>query len=151
MRRPLFALLAVAALASCAKPAPQELAVHDIWVRLAAVPDRPAAAYFTVHGGAAADRLTAVTSEKVATIELHKVGMEDGMMTMAPITEADVPAKGDLAFAPGGNHAMLFGVDPSVKPGGKLPLTLRFKSGKTMVAEAEVLAAGDDAPDHKDH
>lgn len=147
MRRPLLALLALASLASCEKPAPRELAIGDAWVRLAAVPGNPAAAYFTVHGGATVDRLTAVTSDKAATIEMHKMGMEGGMMTMEPLVEAEVPANGDLIFASGGNHAMLFGVDPSVKPGGKLPLAFRFKSGKTLAAEAKVLAAGDAAPD----
>ena len=147
MHRPLLALLALASLTACEKPAPRELAIGDAWVRLAAVPGHPAAAYFTVHGGAAADRLTAVTSDKIATVELHKMGMEGGMMTMEPLVEAEVPANGDLTFASGGNHAMLFGVDPSVKPGGKLSLAFRFKSGKTLTSEAKVLAAGDAAPD----
>lgn len=149
VRRSVLALLAVGSLAACEKPAPRELAIKDAWVRLAAVPGNPAAAYFTVHGGAAADRLTAITSDKVATVEMHRMGMEGGMMTMEPLTEAVVPANGDLIFATGGNHAMLFGADPSVKPGGKLPLTFRFKSGKALTAEAKVLAAGDAAPDRK--
>ena len=151
MRRPLIALLALASLAACEKPAPREPAIRDAWVRLAAVPGNPAAAYFTVHGGAAADRLTAVTSDQVAKVEMHRMGMEGGMMTMEPLAEAEVPANGDLIFATGGNHAMLFGVDPSVKPGGKLPLTFRFTSGKTLTAEAKVLAAGDAAPGDAAH
>lgn len=147
MRRPLLALLALASLAACEKPAPRELAISDAWVRLAAVPGNPAAAYFTVHGGATADRLASVNSDKVATVEMHKMGMENGMMTMEPLPEPEVPANADLIFASGGNHAMLFGVDPSVKAGGTLPLTFRFGSGKTLTAEAKVLAAGDAAPD----
>lgn len=151
MHRPLLALLALASLTSCEKPTPRELAIGDAWVRLAAVPGNPAAAYFTVHGGATADRLTAVSSNKIATVEMHKMGMEGGMMTMEPLAEAEVPTNGDLTFASGGNHAMLFGVDPSVKPGGKLQLAFRFKSGKTLTAEAKVLAAGDPAPGDAAH
>ena len=47
----IFFGLGVAArtLASCSQP--KELAVDGAWVRLGAVTGRPAAAYFTVHGG----------------------------------------------------------------------------------------------------
>lgn len=146
MRHALFALLAVTALGTCEKPVPKELAVRDAWVRLAAVPGRPGAAYFTIQGGAAADRLIAVESPSVATIELHAGGMEHGMMTMKPLPGANIPADGEAVFGPGGNHAMLFGVDRSVQPGTALPLTFRFQSGKALEAEAKVLAAGDAAP-----
>ncbi|MEG8056594.1 hypothetical protein QP150_07360 [Sphingomonas sp. 22L2VL55-3] len=41
--------VAAMALASCSPP--KELSVDGAWVRLGAVTGRPAAAYFTVHGG----------------------------------------------------------------------------------------------------
>jgi copper(I)-binding protein len=151
MRRRLLAPLAIVMLAGCQPTATAELAVQDAWVRLAAVPGRPGAAYFTLRGGDTADRLIAVESPKVATIELHQGGMEAGMMTMKPLSGADVPAGAETAFAPGGNHAMLFGVDPSIRPGSALPLAFRFRSGKTLAAEAKVLAAGDAAPEHEGH
>lgn len=144
-------LLAVCLLAGCREPEPRTLAVEQAWVRLAAVPGRPGAAYFTVRGGEEADRLLAVESRKVATLELHQGGMADGMMTMKPMTGADIPAKGETAFAPGGNHAMLFGVDPSVQPGGSLRLAFRFRSGTTLSTDAKVLAAGDAEPEHEGH
>lgn len=151
MRRLLIAPLAFALLAGCQKPEPKALAIEDAWVRLAAVPGRPAAAYFTVKGGDAPDRLVSVTSDKARTVELHQGGMTGGMMTMEPIAGADIPPGGEIAFAPGGGHAMLFDVDPSVQPGTKLPLAFRFKSGRTLSADARVLAAGDAGPEHKAH
>ena len=147
MLRPLVALFAVAALAACQKPEPKTLDVTGVWVRLAAVPDRPGAAYFKLAGGDTPERLIAVESPKVATIELHAGGMEGSMMTMKPMSGADVPAKGVTAFAPGGNHAMLFGVDPSIRSGSALPLTFRVQSGKALTANATVYAAGDMAPE----
>ena len=147
MLRPLVAFFAVATLAACQKPGSRTLDVTGVWVRLAAVPDRPGAAYFKLVGGETPDRLIAVESPKVATIELHAGGMEGGMMTMKPMSGADVPAKGQTVFAPGGNHAMLFGVDPSIQRGGALPLTFRFQSGKALKANAAVYAAGDMAPE----
>ena len=151
MPRTFLALLAVTALAGCQEPEPRQPSVRDAWVRLAAVPGRPAAAYFTLAGGAEPERLIAVESPRVATVELHAGGMEGGMMTMKPLPGADVPANGETSFAPGGNHAMLFGVDPSIQPGGALPLAFRFQGGKTLQTQAKVLAAGDAAPDHAAH
>jgi copper(I)-binding protein len=151
MRRILPLLLAFAAMVGCQKPAPKELAVRDAWVRLAAVPGRPGAAYFTLAGSATPERLIAVESPRIAKVELHAGGMEGGMMTMKPMAGADVPADGEASFAPGGSHAMLFGVDPAIQPGGTLPLAFRFQSGKRLEAEAKVLAAGDAGPDHAAH
>ena len=157
-------LMAAALLAGCggqeSAPAPQEqagagnavaepaarpgtLAVADAWVRLAPVAGRPAAGYFTVRGGGAPERLVSISSARVATIELHESGMNDGMMTMRRIDGVDVPAGGEAAFAPGGNHAMLFGVDPGVKPGDLLLLDLTFASGEKLAVEAKTFATGD--------
>lgn len=141
-----LAPLALMALAACQPARPDAPAVKDAWVRLSPVAGRPAAAYFTVEGGTQADRLVAVESPRVGRIELHEGGMANGMMTMRPIDGADVPAGGTVAFAPSGNHAMLFDVAADVKPGGTLPLTFRFRSGKAVNVDAATRAAGDAAP-----
>jgi len=151
MGRFVVAGAALALLAGCHAQPVARLEVRDAWVRLAAVPGRPAAAYFNLAGAATADRLVAVTSPKVATIELHGGGMSDGMMTMRKLDGVDVPVGGSVAFAPGGNHAMLFGVDPSVKPNATLPLSFRFASGARMDVAAATVNAGGDAPDHGAH
>lgn len=146
--------LAAFALAACqpkAEPKSADVRVDDAWVRLSPVAGNPAAAYFTVHGGAQADRLVAVASAKAGRVELHENGMDAGTMTMRPIDGADVPAGGEVKFAPGGNHAMLFDVAADVKPGGEMPLTFRFASGKTVDVAARTQAAGDAAPGHGGH
>jgi periplasmic copper chaperone A len=156
MNRPFLALAALLTLAACQKneaaPAPAaEVSVTDAVLRLAPVEGRPSAAYFTLHGGKTPDRLEAVTSPKAATIELHESKMKDGMMSMSPLTGVDVPAGGDVAFKPGGNHAMLFGVDPAVKAGATVPLTFAFQSGKKIEVEAKAIAAGDEMPMNMEH
>ena len=65
---------------------------------------------------------------------------------MTPLAGIDVRAGGRVAFAPGGRHAMLFGIDPAVKPGTAVPLRFGFADGTTAEAEAKTVAAGDDAP-----
>jgi len=150
MRRAALILFAALDAASC-HPQPAELAVRDAWVRLPAVPGNPAAAYFTVKGGPVADQLVSVDSSKAERIELHESKMTDGKMSMRPLDRVEVPAGGTLVFAPGANHAMVFGVDPSVQPNGTLPLTLHFASGKALTADAHAVSAGDAAPVPHDH
>ncbi len=144
-----LALAALLALAGCGdthEPSPNELAVSDAKVRLPAVEGQPGAAYFTLHGGRSGDRLEAVSSEQAASIELHENRMVNGMMTMQPLTGIDVPAGTKSVFEPGGNHAMLYGLDPAVKPGGTLKLRFTFQSGKTLDVAATTFAAGDELP-----
>ena len=83
-----------------------------------------------------------------ARAELHTSRMTgNGMATMDSLPSVRVPARGSVAFAPGAQHVMLFGLPASVAPGGTLPLTLRFADGSAVRADARVIAAGDAAPE----
>ncbi len=112
--------------------------VEGAWIRLPSATGRPAGGYLVVKGGSAADALVAVSTPKAERVELHSMTMYDGVMRMRAEKSLAVPAKGTLAFAPGGNHLMLFGLDPSVKAGDRLPLTFTFQSGAKVSAVADV-------------
>lgn len=144
-RHALAALLALP-LVACQPQASDTISITDAWVRLPAVQGRPGAAYFTVKGGPADDRLVAIKSAVVGRIELHEGGMHGGMMTMRPLAEVPVPAGKPVEFNPGGNHAMLFDIDARITPGTELPLAFVLASGKTVEVEAKSVAAGDAAP-----
>jgi copper(I)-binding protein len=125
-----------------------KLRADHAWIRLAAVPGRPAAAYLTLHGGTEPMRLVAVESKAAGSSELHesmKMG-PGGMTGMQRLDGLDVPAKGEVRFAPGGNHVMLFGVSAQVKPGTTMPLSVRFAKGQPLEIEAKVVSAGDAPP-----
>ena len=129
-------------------PADRLRATHA-WVRLAAVPGNPAAAYLTLQGGPDATRLVSVDSEAAGSSELHqsmKTGPGGAMTGMQRLDGLDLPAHGALVFAPAGNHVMLFGVSPAVKPGGHMTLALRFAKGQPLQVDAIVVGAGDAAP-----
>ena len=68
------------------------------------------------------------------------------MTGMQRLDELDLPAHGKIAFAPGGNHVMLFGVSPQMKPGSHMTLAIRFEKGQPLQADAKVVGAGDPAP-----
>lgn len=139
-------IVAVALLATACQQQSAELAVEDAWVRLPAVPGRPGAAYFTVRGGAGEDTLLAASTPAAVRAELHEtVKTEGGAMSMQPLSEVPVPAGGELVFAPGGKHVMLFDIGPRVRSGERIPLTLSFAGGRVEV-EAQVIGAGDPPP-----
>lgn len=143
MRR--LPLIALALLAGCAGPA--EVTVDDAWVRLGAVKGRPAAAYFTVHGGPVDTTIIAVTSDVSIRSEMHETMKHSGAMTMTPIASVRVPAGTDVKFEPGGKHVMLYDMNPGIVRGGRpVLLTLSFADGRRISRKAGVLAAGDPAP-----
>jgi copper(I)-binding protein len=147
MKRAVFAMLL--ALTGCG--APPKAAVEDAVVNLPAVAGRPGAAYFTVKGGAADAQLVSVTSPQVIRVELHDNAMEGGMMKMTPLPAGvAVPAGGTVEFKPGGKHAMLFDISPTVKVGGTLALTFTYADGTKLGADAAVKAPGAGSGDH-DH
>ena len=143
--RGFLGIVSLAFLASCQQPA--ELRADGAWVRLPAAAGRPGAAYFTVHGGETADTLLGVTTPAALRVEMHEsIKGADGMMAMKPINDVAVPARGTLAFAPGGKHVMLFDLGPRVVAGQRIPLRLSFAGGKTLEVQAMVVSAGDAAP-----
>ncbi|MEG3084939.1 copper chaperone PCu(A)C [Sphingomonas sp. PB2P12] len=132
--------VAAMALASCSQP--KELSVDGAWVRLGAVTGRPAAAYFTVHGGPTSATLISVTTDVAIKSEMHETMAKDGVTSMAPLSRVDIPANTDVAFAPGGRHVMLFNMNPGIKPADRVTLTFAFADGTRIINNATVVAAG---------
>lgn len=137
-------------LAGCDRPATGEpvVEVEEAWVRLPAVPGRPAAGYFTLRAYNADIRLVRVQSGDAERVELHDTRMEDGVMRMVPLDDAVIPQGRELSFEPGGAHAMLFGVADGVRPGGRIALTFTFEGAPPVDVQAEVRAAGEDGHGH---
>ncbi|WP_198353315.1 copper chaperone PCu(A)C [Sphingomonas sp. MA1305] len=148
MRRQMAGVLAVtmaASLAGCVKPDP--LSMTNAWVRLPAVPGRPAAGYFTLHGGKTPQTVIAANSDVSLRAEMHESAAgAGGTATMRPLTSVALPANSDVAFAPGGRHVMLFDVNRAVKPGDRVTLTATLANGARISARATVIAPGAPAP-----
>jgi periplasmic copper chaperone A len=85
----------------------------DPWVRMPAVGQTVAAAYVTFVNTSDSDIALLDVSSPVAEAELHETVTDDeGVMRMQPRPQGFVvPASGELVFAPGGAHVMLFDVD----------------------------------------
>jgi len=144
MRRTIAAVAAALMLAGCGA---REPAVEGAWIRLPAVPGRPAAAYFRLRAGDAPLTLLSVRTPAALTTELHETRRNGrGVTSMNRVGQVDVPARGTMALAPGGLHVMMFDVNPTLKPGGETTVTLDFADGATLQAPAALRGAGDPAP-----
>lgn len=148
MHTPLPARLAVLALTAgllaCGGPA--QVSVDHGYVRLAAVPRSPGAAYFTLHGGATPTTLLSVSTDVAIKAEIHESMNSGGMSSMKPLDTLPVPARAEVRFAPGGKHVMLFDVNPGVKPGRHITLVFVFSNGRRITKVVPSVAAGDPAP-----
>jgi periplasmic copper chaperone A len=116
----------------------REPKVENAWVRMPAVKGEPGAAYFRLEGNIEGTRLTSVTSPLIRRIELHETVEKNGVTRMEKRKEIDFPYRGALEFEPGGRHAMLFGVNKAVKPGGTVPLTFSFNTAPPVTVDAQV-------------
>lgn len=140
------AAVGAALLAGCLKP--DEIEAQDAWVRLPAVAGRPASGYFTLTGGSVATTLINVSADLAVRTEMHATMRgEGGAMTMQPLAGVPLPPQGEVRFAPGGRHLMLFGVSPALKPGGSTVLTFTFADGSRFQRKAWAIGAGDPAPE----
>lgn len=154
MRAP-FALIALAAplaLSACGDPAPSY--IDQAWVRLSPNKDSPSAGYFVAHGGDAGVQIRGVLTAYAVRVEMHESVMDKGVMTMKPIDSVDVPAKGEVAFAPGGKHLMLWGINDAAVNQGKMELTFLMSDGKRLLVDAVIRkpeAAGAPATNAAEH
>lgn len=124
----------------------QSVQVSKPWVRTNPVPGRPSAAFFEIDNSADKDdRLTGVSVPGGGRGELHTHDHKDGIMRMFQIDSVTVPARGQMALAPGGHHIMLFDLPP-LEVGGHLSLILHFENAGDVDISAEVRSIADQGP-----
>lgn len=150
----LIALAAPFALAACGEPAPTY--VDQAWIRLSPNKDTPSAGYFVAHGGDAGTQLRGVITDYALKVEMHESMSEKGMMSMKPLDSVDIPAKSTVAFAPGGKHLMLWGVNGTAISRGKMTLTFLLANGDRLLVDAIIQKPGGAAStptpqEHKQH
>jgi copper(I)-binding protein len=140
--RLIVATLAVCALLSGCNSEPTEggVAVENAMIHLPAVKGRPGSAYFTLQGAGDSTRLLSVSSPSIEKIELHDSVTTGGVARMQKVESLTFDDR--LELKPGGKHAMLFGLDPALKPGAQIPLTFTFRSGRPVTVQAQVLGPG---------
>ena len=144
--RPLVVALCAAALfAGAASPVRAQsasLTAHDAWAREPA-PSKDVTGLFVVieNSGASPRALVSASSDAAGKVELHEMKNVNGMMSMSPVKQIDVPAHGKTELKPGGLHIMLFDLKKHPAPGDTLPLTLTFDDGTKVPVTATIRKA----------
>ena len=77
-------------------------------------------------------KLVGVHSSVCKSTEIHTHKMENGMMAMVQVEDADTPKNGETKLAPGGLHIMLMDLNRPIKDGDKVDLELKFSNGESI-------------------
>lgn len=115
------------------------LTVTDAWIKAAPTGMTGGFATLTNRGDSEL-RLTSVTTDRAATVELHETVTDGaGGMTMRPRKGGfTVTAHGTHRLAPGGDHLMLMGLDRALAPGEEVAFVLHLSDGSTKTVTALV-------------
>lgn len=111
-------------------------------------PSAPTAVgYLTIiNRGVRPDRLLSVSSPAAASVDVHLMSMEGGVMRMRPVEGGlVVPAGGAVRLEPGGYHLMFEGLKRPFKTGDHIALKLRFQRSGVIRAILDVQPAGADS------
>ncbi|HUW80120.1 MAG TPA: copper chaperone PCu(A)C [Acidocella sp.] len=108
-----------------------DVTVSKAWMRYL-LPDIPAGGYMVLHNSGDADAvLTGASSPACGKLMLHKSEDSSGMSMMKDVPNVTVPAHGKASFSPGGYHLMC--MQPKMKLGEKVPVTLSFQDGSKVM------------------
>lgn len=148
LRLALAAAFAASLLAAAPASAGGPLTVEDARARIL-LPSRPGAAWLTIRNAGGQDRLVGAESPAADRVEIHTHVHEGGVMMMRRVEALNVPAGGEAALEPGGDHLMLFGLKDGLKTGGSFPLTLIFEKAGPVTVEVRVAPLGETMPKRK--
>lgn len=95
-----------------------------------------------VNGTDAQDQLISASSPRAQRVEIHEMAMDGDVMRMRKVDALTVPAHGQVALAPHGQHLMFFGVSQAFAPGEQIPVTLTFEHAGTVESTLTVRIGG---------
>ncbi len=115
------------------------MSVKDVWVRAVPPSQKITAAYLTIVNGSDEEIvLESASSEAAASVEIHEMKSQDGMMAMQRLPQLSVAAGSESQLKPGGIHLMLIGLRRPLTEGEPVLLKLMFGGGLELVVQAEV-------------
>lgn len=141
MRRLLYVLTALAMLLWQVQSLAGEPTASQAWIRV--LPgDLPLAGYLVLtNRGERTLTLVGVHSPAFRQIEIHQSLDQSGVARMMMVERVAIAPGGQLAFAPGGYHLMLFGRTRALQVGDEVPVTLEFADGEQLTVRFALRAA----------
>ena len=112
--------------------------VTDAWIRWLPA-GVPAGGYATLtNTGEKPVTLLTASSAEFAEVSIHRSIERGNNMEMMPVERITIDPHSTLDFAATGYHLMLMEPSTSLKPGGRVPITLRFADGSRLTVQFEV-------------
>lgn len=125
-----------------------DVVVNQAWSRATPKGAKVAGGYLTIENrGTISDRLLSASSAAAAKVEIHRMSMQDGIMTMRPIEDGlPVPPDQTVTLAPGEDHIMFVGLTAPFEEGQHIPVALRFERAGRIDVDFEVGSLGAKGP-----
>ncbi|WP_404402937.1 copper chaperone PCu(A)C [Pelagibacterium halotolerans] len=130
-----------------------DLTISGAFTR-AMLPNAPVGGgYFTVtNSGDSADRLIGASSPVAGDVQIHEMMMSGDVMEMRKLDNGvEIPAGGEVSFAPGRLHLMFMQLSEPFKEGTQVPVTLTFERAGDVSVLLDVGGIGATTAPHAGH
>jgi len=117
----------------------KDVKVSDAWSR-ATAPGQDAGMVQAVITSKKDAKLVGASSKACASVELHSMVTEGGMMKMRQVEAIDLPAGEAVDFGAQGYHLMLIGLKKPLKEGKKVAVTLQLRQADGKMKKVKVSA-----------
>ena len=116
--------------------AADHLTATDPWIK--AAESGMTAAFAVLHNDSDQDVTVVGATSDLSPVQIHEMATDDsGAMVMREKEGGlTIPAGGERAFEPGGDHLMLMELSSPVEPGAEYDVTLELSDGSTLVVTA---------------
>ena len=115
---------------SLAASAADSVSIENAWVRPTNPGQDVGAAYMTFNSKQDVTLIRA-TSDVTASVEIHSMSMQNGVMKMRMLENLPIKAGKPYKLEPGGFHLMMFDLKKPLTAGQYINFELTFKSGNT--------------------
>ena len=118
-----------------------QVTISEAWVRGTVAGQRATGAFMKLVANDDV-ALVSAASPAAASVEIHEMKTEGGMMSMRQIERLPLAKGRTIVLSPGGHHLMLMGLAKSVAAGDKIPLALTFedRNGKRVTIDVTATA-----------
>ena len=130
---------------AAAMAAKANIDVTDAWTRATPNNGTTANVYLHLVSAKDPDRLVGLEVQNAARIDVREP-TDQGAAKGNAQPSVDVPAGGEVNFAPGGRYLLLSGLKAPLREGESFLLTLRFDKGGSQTAVVRVLNANASGP-----
>ncbi|MDJ1159825.1 copper chaperone PCu(A)C [Chelatococcus sp. SYSU_G07232] len=120
------------------------LTIDQPWSRATPAGAQVAGGFMTIrNAGPAEDRLIGGASEIAGRLEIHEMGVVDGVMRMRPVEQGLAIKPGEaVELKPGSYHIMFFELKRQLKQGERFKGELQFEKAGTIPVEFAVESIG---------